>query len=100
MAANPRVSNGHRYRELRRRVLAEEDRCGICGQPVDKTLRVPDPMSPTLDHIRPVSFDGALYDRSNARLAHFRCNSRRGNGSSERAAAAAQRPPVVTAYPW
>lgn len=77
--SNPRNANGHRRRQLRARVLAEEDTCGICGQPVDKTLRTPHPGSPEVDEIIPVSLGGSPLQRSNVRLAHRLCNQRRGN---------------------
>ena len=96
---NPRNANGHRRRELRKRVLAEEWACGICGQPVDKTLTtlvgehgkrckrdgcegcVPHPMRAEVDEIHPVSLGGSPYLRSNCRLTHRECNRRRGNGT-------------------
>lgn len=84
MARNGRYANGHRRRELRARVLAEEDTCGICGQPVDRALRLgpdgkPYPLSPEVDEIIPFSLRGSPIDRSNVRLAHRVCNQRRGN---------------------
>jgi 5-methylcytosine-specific restriction endonuclease McrA len=47
--------------------------CGHCGKPVDSSLRHPDPMCPSLDHIVPVSKGGAT-DSSNLRLVHLVCN--------------------------
>ena len=90
--ANPRKTNGHRRRQVRARVLAEETHCHICGQLVDKTLgkipgqhtancRDPDctgcvwhPKSPVVDEVIPVSRGGSPYERSNCRLAHRDCN--------------------------
>ena len=86
---NPRYVNGHRRRKLRAQVLAEEDSCWLCGQLVDPDLRHPDPWSATIDEIVPVSRGGSPYDRDNCRLAHLRCNQRRGDGSAR------QRPIVV-----
>ena len=98
---NPRVSNGHRRRELRRRVIAEEDRCGICGLAVDKTLPHGLPGSPEVDEIMPVSRGGDPLARTNVRLSHrCLCNQRRGNGSREQGKAAAQRAPVVASDIW
>ena len=97
--SNPRRANGHRRDQVRRRVLAEEDLCWLCGDPVDKTLTVvegqhtkgctspdctgcfPHPMSPTVDEIIPVSLGGSPIDRSNCRLAHRLHNIQRGNGT-------------------
>lgn len=71
---NPRRTNGHRRNQVRARVLAEEDICALCGMPVDKTLKTPDPGSPEVDEIVPVRDGGDPYDRSNCRLTHRRCN--------------------------
>ncbi|MBO1751721.1 hypothetical protein J4G33_07895 [Actinotalea sp. BY-33] len=98
---NPRVANGHRRRELRKRVLREEDRCGICGQLVDKTLPHGLPESPEVDEIMPVSLGGDPLARTNVRLSHRRiCNQRRGNGNNERAQAHAARGPVIASNIW
>lgn len=58
----------------KRIIYATQVVCGICGLPVDKTLRWPDPMSKTVDHIIPVSKGGHPSDISNLQLAHFSCN--------------------------
>lgn len=76
----PRNANGHRRRQVRARVLAEESDCGICHKPVDKTLKTPHPGSPEVDEIIPVSLGGSPYDRDNCRLTHRLCNEQRGNG--------------------
>ncbi len=56
------------------KILASQDICGICGLPVDKSLKWPDPMSATVDHIIPVKKGGHPSDISNLQLAHFACN--------------------------
>lgn len=81
---NPRRANGYRRDQVRRRVLAEEDTCWLCGGPVDKTLPHGLPGSPELDEVVPVSLGGSPFDRRNVRLAHRRCNQRRGNGRKGR----------------
>lgn len=48
--------------------------CGICGQPVDMSLKYPDPMSKTVDHIIPIAKGGHPSDLSNLQLAHRWCN--------------------------
>ena len=73
---NPRNANGHRRRQLRARVLAEEDTCWLCEAPVDRTLKTPHPMSPEVHELIPVSKGGDPLDRSNCRLTHRRCNQR------------------------
>lgn len=58
----------------KKRILQSQNICAICGQPVDKSLTFPDPMSPTVDHIIPISRGGHPSDISNLQLAHFTCN--------------------------
>lgn len=70
---------GRPWLRIRATVIANSDVCCICGQPVDKTLKKPDPMSPSVDHIDPLSRGGAEHDPANLRLAHYGCNSRKGN---------------------
>jgi len=55
-------------------ILATQSVCGICGKPVDKSLKYPDPMSPTVDHIIPVSRNGDPTSLDNLQLAHRYCN--------------------------
>lgn len=52
--------------------------CGICKGPVDPSLKAPDPMSASLDHIVPLAKGGA-HSRSNVQCAHWICNSRKGD---------------------
>jgi endogenous inhibitor of DNA gyrase (YacG/DUF329 family) len=65
--------------------------CGICLQPIARGAECPDPLSPSIDHIAPLSLGGD-HSRANVRSAHFGCNSRRGNGMSGC-------PPKGTGYP-
>lgn len=68
--------SGHRmeYERNRKRVLASENVCALCGKMVDKTLKYPHPMCATVDHIIPVSKGGHPSDMDNLQLAHFSCN--------------------------
>ena len=50
--------------------------CQICGTLVDKNTRHPHPLSPTIDHIIPLS-KGGPDEPGNVQLAHFICNSRK-----------------------
>ena len=81
-----RKANGHRWRQIQARVYADEDACGLCGKPVDKTLPRKgldgrdDPRSKSVDHIIPVARGGAEYDRANCQLAHLGCNFRKNDG--------------------
>lgn len=51
--------------------------CGLCGQQVDKTLPYPDPMSPSLDHVVPLSRGGA-HTYANTQITHLKCNVAKG----------------------
>jgi 5-methylcytosine-specific restriction endonuclease McrA len=63
-------------------VVGDRDgwRCGIpaCGRKVDKVKRHPHPLSPSIDHIEPLS-KGGLHTYANVRIAHLRCNIARSN---------------------
>jgi len=58
--------------------LRDNGVCQLCGLKVNMNCRVPHPKSPTIDHIIPISL-GGTHEQKNAQLAHFICNSRRGN---------------------
>lgn len=59
-------------------------RCGICGGKTDLTIKHPDPLFVTLDHIVPLSRGGDPLDPANLRVAHLRCNSaRRDRGTQD-----------------
>lgn len=80
----------HRRRALRKAAstgvpvrfgeIAERDEwvCGICDKPVDPKTLYPDPMSPSLDHVIPLTKGGA-HDPSNVQLAHLVCNTAKGD---------------------
>lgn len=51
--------------------------CQLCEAPVDPSLRHPDPMSASIDHIVPLALGGA-HVRENVQLAHLRCNISKG----------------------
>lgn len=67
------------FDRAKKRILASESVCGICGLPVDKTLKYPDPMSPSIDHIIPIDRGGHPSDISNLQLAHWKCNRMKAN---------------------
>ena len=58
----------------KKKILATQTVCGICGRPVDKSLRYPHPMSATVDHIIPIARGGHPSDLENLQLAHWTCN--------------------------
>jgi len=96
MATPAANANGHRRRQLRARVLAEETHCALCGGWVDKTLGmtpgehgprckggactgcIPHPLRGEVDEDLPRSRGGSPYDRNNCRLMHRRCNRIKG----------------------
>ncbi|MFJ2477104.1 HNH endonuclease [Streptomyces sp. NPDC087659] len=86
MAGNPR--NGRPYRRLCEQQRALQLPCWWCGREIDYTLTGLDgqrsPWAFTLDHATPLSRGGDLLDPANARSAHRRCNSQRGNRTVSR----------------
>ena len=52
--------------------------CGLCATPVDPDSQYPDPMSPSLDHVLPLS-RGGTHTYENVQLAHLTCNVSKGN---------------------
>lgn len=72
----PDKAGTHRrqFETNRKRILSTQNICGICGKPVDKKLKYPDPMSPTVDHIIPIARGGHPSDIDNLQLAHMSCN--------------------------
>ena len=84
-----RRANYHKRRALKRKLPADDIRprevyerdgwvCHICGDSVDKSAKWPDPMSPSLDHVKPLS-KGGHHVLGNVQLAHLECNVRKGN---------------------
>ena len=71
---------GRPYRRLQAVVFTEESHCWLCQQPVDQTLHYNDPMARSLDHVTPLAKGGDPLARTNARLAHRKCNRDRGDG--------------------
>jgi 5-methylcytosine-specific restriction endonuclease McrA len=71
-----------------RREVFERDgwRCGLCGEPIDKGIAWPDPMSASLDHVVPIS-RGGKHSRANAQAAHLTCNVHKGASLPEEVAA-------------
>lgn len=69
-------TSAHRsaFEKNKRKVIATQEICGICGKPVDKSLRFPHPLSPCVDHIIPVAKGGHPSDINNLQLAHLTCN--------------------------
>ena len=99
----PLNSNGHKRRELRKRVLAEETHCSLCGTPVDKRIKttpgahyktchggactgcIPHPMRAEVDEIVPRAKGGSPLQRTNTTLMHRSCNQFKGTMTLDKA---------------
>jgi len=62
------------WERAKKTILSSQTNCGICGNPVDKSLKWPNPLSATVDHIIPVIKGGHPTDLHNLQLAHWCCN--------------------------
>lgn len=62
-----------------RQYIGQRDswQCALCSQPIDPTLKWPDPMSQSLEHIVPLALGGE-HSKENCTIAHLSCNSRGG----------------------
>jgi 5-methylcytosine-specific restriction endonuclease McrA len=54
--------------------------CGICLKRINKRAKYPNPLSPSLDHIIPMSRGGG-HQYVNVQAAHLRCNIEKGKQS-------------------
>jgi 5-methylcytosine-specific restriction endonuclease McrA len=64
----------YQYEKAKKLILKIENMCGICGNEVDKRLKYPDQLSPTIDHIIPLAKGGHPFAIENLQLAHRTCN--------------------------
>lgn len=67
------------YEHNRMIILRTQEICGICGQPIDKKIKAPHPLSATVDHIIPISKGGHPSDLQNLQIAHRWCNRAKSN---------------------
>ena len=72
------------FEKNRKRIFATQTVCGICGRPVDFSLKYPHPLSPTVDHIIPLAKGGHPSDIDNLQLAHRCCNRQKSDKLIER----------------
>ena len=72
----PDHDGSHRvqFERNKKKIYATQTVCGICGNPVDFSLKFPHPLSPCIDHIIPIAKGGHPSDIDNLQLAHFCCN--------------------------
>lgn len=62
------------FEKNKKKIFATQTVCGICGKPVDFSLKYPHPLSACIDHIIPVAKGGHRSDIENMQLAHWTCN--------------------------
>ena len=67
------------FKRNKKKIYASQNICGICGQPVDMSLKYPHPLSPCIDHIVPINREGHPSDVNNLQLAHLKCNREKSN---------------------
>lgn len=72
--ADRRGTHETQFRKNQQIIYKTQEICGICGRPVDMSLKFPDPMSRCIDHIVPISRGGHPSAMSNLQLAHLVCN--------------------------
>lgn len=74
------ITRGVEAENIDRDVVGERDGwvCGLCGTSIDPRLAWPNPLSPSLDHVVPLSTGGA-HVASNVQISHLRCNLLKGN---------------------
>lgn len=67
------------FERNKKKIYATETVCGICGKPVDMSLRYPNPWAKCIDHIIPIDRGGHPSDMENLQLAHWQCNRQKSN---------------------
>ncbi len=78
----------------KKKIYATQRLCGICGNPVDFSLKFPHPLSPCIDHIIPVSKGGHPSELGNLQLAHMCCNRQKSDKLVIRTELTHQKDPV------
>ena len=87
MARNrPDKDGSHRgaFEKNKKKIFATQTICGICGKPVDMSVKYPHPLSPCIDHIIPIAKGGHPSDIENMQLAHRTCNRQKSDKLIER----------------
>ena len=74
------------FEKNKKKIYATQTVCGICGKPVDFSVKYPHPLSPCIDHIIPISKGGHPSDLDNMQLAHWTCNRQKSDKLVERRA--------------
>ena len=68
MAGSTTIRDQHR-----RAIARTKPPCGICGEPIDYTLKSPDPMSFEVDHVL-ARANGGADSLANKQASHRKCN--------------------------
>lgn len=86
MRNRPDKDGTHRgaFERNKRKIFATQSVCGICGKPVDLSIKYPHPLSPCIDHIIPIAKGGHPSDIDNLQLAHWTCNRQKSDKLIER----------------
>ena len=71
------------FEKNKKKILATQTVCGICGKPVDFSQKYPNPLSPCIDHIIPIAKGGHPSDIDNLQLAHWTCNRQKSDKLAE-----------------
>lgn len=95
MASPAHNANGHRRRQLRQRVLAEESHCALCGEFVDQSLPHWDDRAAVVDEDLPRSRGGSPLARDNCHIMHRACNQWKSSRTLAEAKAALSRASVL-----
>ena len=76
MRNRPDKDGTHRgaFERNKKKIFATCTTCGICGKPVDFSIKYPHPLSLCIDHIIPIAKGGHPSDIDNMQLAHWTCN--------------------------
>lgn len=72
------------FEKNKKKILATQTVCGICGKPVDISLKYPHPLSACIDHVIPIAKGGHPSDIENLQLSHWTCNRQKSDKLIER----------------
>lgn len=98
MRNRPERDGAHQgqFETNKKRIYATQTVCGICGKPVDMSLKYPHPMSKSIDHIIPIAKGGHPSDLDNLQLAHWICNRQKSDKINFNNYSQQQAPQIIT----